>query len=61
MKGECDSKSVKLVFTGLIPPNRILIYAILMKGECDSKSVKLVFTGLDTAEPHLNICNINER
>ena len=45
----------------LIPPNRILTYAILMKGECNSKSVKLVFTELDTAEPHLNICNINER
>ena len=45
----------------LILPNRILIYAILMKGGCDSKSVKLVFTELDTAEPHLNICNINER
>lgn len=45
----------------LILPNRILTYAMLMKGECDSKSVKLAFTGLDTAEPHLNICNIDER
>lgn len=49
------------VLPDLALPNRILIYAMLMKGECDSKSVKLVFTGLDTAEPHLNICNVNER
>ncbi len=45
----------------LILPNRILTYAMLMKGECNDKEGKQSFTVLDTAEPHLNICNINER
>lgn len=34
---------------------------MLMKGEYDSKEGKLSFAGLGIAEPHLNICNVNER
>lgn len=34
---------------------------MLMKGECNDKEGKLSFTGLGIAEPHLDICNVNER